>query len=457
MTSEESQAVFDEKVEALKAKFAAIDTEREENPEPFVLDPISKMIMENMDKMYKITKETILRIKQNDSTLKQLRIGDTNDDDSDEDNNLTMFDMGCIRDSNIGTYVKENTHLKALRLTGNLIFESQSCADHSEFYDGLKQNSSIHELSIRGKINNYPRRKDVGGVVQDVLQVYQENNSHLTCLDIRNVSFENGGDATITDTLSNCTNLTSIKIHRCLLRDKHVVRIVEAIRGHHALKDLRLDSNIIGLYGYHCIGTLLQDPNCHLRSLDLSTPYTFVLEFSRIQEIFIRALCNKSSINSTYLSSHTLAILKLPNGPDNLILSSLLRMNEGRNKSYIAIRKILEHHPNILADMQPFFADWILDDEQSLKALPLVIDWLNEAVKALLLLQSPRGKQSKHYSNIERKKLSAIYQFARAMPLMFVTNIDVTYIVQNDQSQTDTDTKREMMNRVALDKCCVIL
>ena len=129
-------------------------------------------------------------------------------------------------------------------------------------------------------------------------------------------------------------------------------------------------------------------------------------------------------------------------------------MNMGRNKSHVAIRKILEHHPNILADMNPFFADWIFDDEQSLKALPHVINWLNKAAKAV---KSP----GHYYKNIQQKKLSAIYQFARAMPLMFVTNIDVKYIVQVQENDNTIEAKlpqqsKDMIRGVASDKCCVI-
>ena len=263
-------------------------------------------------------------------------------------------------------------------------------------------------------------------------------------MDIRSVSFENGGDAIITDTLRKCTNLTSVTLHECFLHDTHMVQIVEAIRGHHALRDIQLSSNCIGLRGCQAIGTLLQGPNCQLHSLDLSGNLLTVVDtsvsiyayaavpFPRVEEIFITSLCNKSSINSTYYSNHILTNLKLPGGPEDpedpsltgLTLSSLLKLNKGRNKSHVAIRKILEFQPNIFSDMQPFFADWILDDEQSLKALPYVIDVLNKAKAARAW--SMIGQ----HQNIKRKKLSAIYEFARTMPLMFVTDINVTYIVQ---------------------------
>ena len=55
-------------------------------------------------------------------------------------------------------------------------------------------------------------------------------------------------------------------------------------------------------------------------------------------------------------------------------------MNRDANKRHVAIRKILRYHPNI--DMEPFF-EWDLEEEeegeQTLKALPFVIDWFERA------------------------------------------------------------------------------
>ena len=57
-------------------------------------------------------------------------------------------------------------------------------------------------------------------------------------------------------------------------------------------------------------------------------------------------------------------------------------------------------------DMEPYsyFADWISDDEQTLKGLPYVLALFEKA--------------NKSYDGGPRK-LSAIFQFTRAMPLSF--------------------------------------
>lgn len=429
---------------------------------------------EDMAKMRSLSEETMDRIKQNDPTLKQLRIGSTNNDINEEDNNMTMKyirEFAKLGTTHLGSYISENTHLTSLQLKGDTFYESNNGAecDDREFYDGLKNNSSITELLINGYEHSifsgamYTRPQNiVGGVVQEILKVYQINNSHLTHLDIQHVSIiENGADTLIIDTLKNCTNLMSIALHHCLIHEEQMVQIVEVISGHHALRYLQLNANGIGLRSCQAIGALLRGPNCQLHSLDLSgNPLTrdrsdTYVPFSSIGDIFITTLCDKSSINNTYLSNHMiikLDLLDVYQRGDTL--TSLLTMNKGRNKSHVAIRKILEHHPNIFSNMQPFFADWILDDEQSLKALPYVIDWLNKAAKAWSMIGQ--------HQNIKRKKLSAIYEFARTMPLLFVTDINVTYIVQVQENDHNTieaklpQQSKDMIRGVASDKCCLI-
>ncbi|MDB4430429.1 hypothetical protein N9140_00565, partial [bacterium] len=71
------------------------------------------------------------------------------------------------------------------------------------------------------------------------------------------------------------------------------------------------------------------------------------------------------------------------------------------------------NHPNI--DMEPLF-EWNMEGEgeHDLKALPYVVAWFDRAQEAVA---SDEGGDS---YNINERKLSAIYQFAKAMPLMFV-------------------------------------
>ena len=94
-----------------------------------------------------------------------------------------------------------------------------------------------------------------------------------------------------------------------------------------------------------------------------------------------------------------------------LDIRSLLGMNRGtNNKSHVAMKKILRYHPNI--DISPMF-EWDSKGEQTLKALPYVVAWFERAQEAVT------SDEGVHYG-IHAKKLSSIFQFARAMPLLFV-------------------------------------
>ena len=71
--------------------------------------------------------------------------------------------------------------------------------------------------------------------------------------------------------------------------------------------------------------------------------------------------------------------------------------------------------------MKPLF-EWDADGEQTLKALPFVIDWFGRAEEAVA------GDQDREDYHVEEKKLSAIFQFAKAMPLLFVPETHIINI-----------------------------
>ena len=97
-------------------------------------------------------------------------------------------------------------------------------------------------------------------------------------------------------------------------------------------------------------------------------------------------------------------------------LESLLAMNEDDNESHVAIKKILKYHPNI--DIEPMF-EWGMeeDDERNLKALPYVIDWFGRAKEAVAYEENENSDEDEIY-NVAERKLSATFQFAKAMPLL---------------------------------------
>ena len=273
-------------------------------------------------------------------------------------------------------------------------------------------------------------------VIHEILNAYQENNGHLTNLAIAYTDLQNGGDGLIADTLRRSTNLKQLRLPHCNISNEQLLPIVEAIREHTSLEELNLCGNRIGNTGCVTIATLLQDPNCNLHTLNLFNNIIGLegasalanglvrnstlrelnlsqnLTDSSVEDIFSRVLCDTSSVSSIYSSNHTLGELKLSRRSGEQ-LRSLLELNENTNKSHVAIKKILTYHPNI--NMEPLF-EWNMEGEAecNLKALPYVLSWFERAEGAIA---DEEGRES---YNIERRKLDAFYQFAQAMPLLFV-------------------------------------
>ena len=79
------------------------------------------------------------------------------------------------------------------------------------------------------------------------------------------------------------------------------------------------------------------------------------------------------------------------------------------NKSHVAIKKILKYHPNI--DVESLF-EWDAEGEQTLKALPYVIDWFERTRVAI-------ADDDEDQYNVDGRKLNTTFQFAKVMPLLF--------------------------------------
>ena len=290
-------------------------------------------------------------------------------------------------------------------------------------------------------------------VANEILQACQVNKN-LTRLDITYFNFhsanlQNGGeDNIITPTLRRCTHLRQITLYECNITDEHFLPMVEAIRQQPSVEHLSLPANLIGSTGCQALATLLEDSNCNLHTLELQgnnnigiTGVKAIAQGlatnkqlrklhllnnpSRIKEIFCKLVCNTSSVNSTYLSNHTLERVEFR--MDRGELKHLLECNQYL-KEYAAVNKILRYHHNI--DMEPFFEMGIEDSERNLKALPYIIDWFERAKEAVLdisFINNGVVKGRETFSNedariplVDSRKLSSIYQFALTMPLLFV-------------------------------------
>lgn len=117
-----------------------------------------------------------------------------------------------------------------------------------------------------------------------------------------------------------------------------------------------------------------------------------------------KELCDRSSINATYLSNHTLKSIGNPltHHIPHLRLNWYLFLNTtGGTKTQIAMKKIVKYHRHF--DVSPLF-------EWDLKMLPHTVSWFEVARSEI------SSSQWLHEVNLDGKKLDAIYQFVRFMP-----------------------------------------
>jgi len=367
------------------------------------------------------SQETLRKVEENDVELTTLWIGEGEG----------MFSSRVGDDfSRLGAAIGENTHITevAVVLSNALALD----VANDGFYDGLKLNSSVQGLRLYCNNNN----TIAGGVEQKILEAYQESNCNLTGINIFRMRLQYRGEHILADTLRRFTNLQHIRLSQINITNRELLPIIEAVSGHRSLERLNLAENLIGNAGCETLATLLRNQNSNLQNLNLegnnignegvTTLANGLLNNTKLIKlslhaqpmdqsvggIFARLLCNKSNINETYSSNHTLEILMLP---QILVepLGSLLHLNKGTNKNHVAIKKILKCHPNM--NMEPLF-EWHMEgeDERNLKALPYIISWFEKAEEAVA------GDEEEESYNIGERKLSAMYQFAKAMPLLFV-------------------------------------
>ena len=367
------------------------------------------------------SQETLLRIEQNDDQFTTLGLSGAL-----LGGRFTSSDACGY--SRLGAAIGNNTHLTKLWM--NLGADQALNTSNNEFFDGLKRNSSINNLTLI-----CGNQALVGGVGHEILKSYQKINNNLTRLCINGAVLDNGGCNVIAETLRWCTNINTISFGFSSITDEQLLPIVDAIRGHSMLEKLILCRNRIGNAGCEALATLLEDPNSNLQTLDLdnnrignegataianSLANNTTLKKLELNEnpfdqsavgILCTVLCNTSSVNDTYLSNHTLDTLVLSDeqqGQHADHLATLLNRNKGTNKSHVAIKKILKFHPNIV--MEPLF-EWDAEGEQTLKALPYIVNWFERARVAV-------ADEDEEEYNVEERKLSAIFQFAKAMPLL---------------------------------------
>ncbi|KAL9188741.1 hypothetical protein ACHAXT_007119 [Thalassiosira profunda] len=345
---------------------------------------------------------------------------------------LKVYPSDGVELARLGRAIGGNTHLGSIAIS----FLDPSLATimhgNSAFFEGLRRNSSVKRLCIEhGHDMNISE-----GICGEILDELVANNVNLTSLSFYDCSLT-GGVRDLASAVTTCRNLKNITFMRGgvverVPYDDTVMEEMVSTGMLHQLNEVSVRGLKLGIAGFRALANLLQDPQCDLTRLMLAfmsdqnadDRYAEMLADSlrrnrRLKlldlpsldvtedgwDAFSTALCDTSDANRTYLSNHTLSeISGLNNMPAGV--ARLLRMNEeGHDEKRIAMKKVvLNHYLNV----EPLL-------EWDLKALPLAINWFEKAAT----LASQEGSGCEHV-NVEAEKLSAIYQFARSLPLMFV-------------------------------------
>jgi len=237
------------------------------------------------------------------------------------------------------------------------------------------------------------------------------------------------GAAGLVSAMSGCSHLKSVTLSRISGPWRVLSRFILGIRGLTQLRRVSLRGNSFALATCEALAILIQTPDCNLTHISLSDNgidddgakiiaaslknncklLCLWISGNAITQTgygsFSRILCDRSSLDATFHSNHTLndlgSILHLPINP------LLTFLNRGLDKKQVAVQKILLCHANL--DMEPLL-------EWDLKVLPLAVTWFDRARNYARDDESNIYAQNEE-SNVDARKLSAVYQFVRALPM----------------------------------------
>jgi hypothetical protein len=261
----------------------------------------------------------------------------------------------------------------------------------------------------------------------------------LTKLRIARIPFGDEGIVALAHGLKDNRSMEKLFLSDNSISDRGLQALVEGLVNCDNLKDLCIWNNrAITASGLGSLSTLLQSDSCSLVKISLGgIPFgddgavaladalkgnksmkELYFDSSGVTSVgwkaFSKLLCDTSSVNTTYLSNHSLVQLEgwsnghTPGGIPPYDVKQLLELNKHPADEHVAIHKILKSHSDF--DIEPFF-------EWKLKLLPLAVSWF-ERVRILVDEHSWISDESTE--EIQSRQLSAMYNFVRGMPLVAI-------------------------------------
>jgi hypothetical protein len=280
---------------------------------------------------------------------------------------------------------------------------------------------------------------DEDGIVVDMIKALSKQ-TQLKVLHLKSCNIGRNGCEALGSLLnSRVSNLKDLSLSENSIDDEGLESLVLGVTGCSNLTKLRLVENRqISTRGLVSLSTLFQSKYIGLEHVSLSgiridddgakaladglvgNKSLKALHFSSASvtssgwSSFSRLLCDTSSVNNTYLSNHKLEQLESfwnASTPPEIV--QYLRIN--RRREHVAIYKILMSHSDF--NMEPLFR-W------KLKFLPLIVAWFDERDDTLDFMYLAELYDSfevdKVSARMGSRKLSAVYQFIRGMPLLVV-------------------------------------
>ena len=402
----------------------------------------------------RISKNTLQRIQSNDRGLHKLIVALPMILPDPNDGFLGIFwPRGGNDMRELVRAIGKNTHLRSISFP--TISRLPLLVERTSQRNLIKNNSVTEVYFGRGSASlQLSRRKSWGGLVS--------NYGNLRKLTIESCHLDAQDGEQLASELSQCTHLEELFLEEIGtgrgISPIFLKAIVDGKVGANRLKKLHLEGTLNDDVTLTSVGTILQDESWSLQTLVLKDEDGFSIDDavahtladslkgnksllyitlhgsdfhdSSITESgwnsFAKCFCDSSKANDIYLSNNnTLRVFSVPERqrlPNNLM--SLLEMHSwSRSRSEVAIRKILRHAQPL--DVTPLL-------EWDLKVLPELTSWFCNAMQFLHSSQChavrDEFRNAMHFVHSSRGdikrlmswKLSSMYQFARALPMMFV-------------------------------------
>ena len=232
------------------------------------------------------------------------------------------------------------------------------------------------------------------------------------------------------------SGLQFLGLENCLIDESVLELIMPSLKNLRELWEVSLRNNNLQNEGCLLLAELLSSPRCNIHTLDIENTgvgsegvqaiVNVLATNSKLRNLslfgnsideecwptFSRQLCSPEK-NKIRLSNHTLCRIRHPGVSEELRLYLLL--NKDANKERVVVKKIL--HNNGHFPMDEFFG-------MSLRLVPNVVNWFDTAQEYLQSEEDPTFAFEDDISafedeDIKRRKLDAIYQFVKEMPLQF--------------------------------------